>query len=69
LEWAKIQDISESDARKDLEVKVKSAQLITLRLSAIWEKYVKRINSLNSFEEIDNCVKYDLEIELRSGVQ
>ena len=69
LEWAKIQDISEADARKDLEVKVKSAQLITLRLSAIWEKYAKRINSLDSFTEIDNCVKHDLEIELRSGVQ
>jgi hypothetical protein len=69
LEWARIQDISEEAARKDLEIKVKSAQLITLRLSAVWEKYVKRINALNSFEEIDNCVKYDLEIELRSGVQ
>ena len=69
LEWAKIQDISEADARKDLEIKVKSAQLITLRLSAVWEKYVKRINSLDTFEDIDNCVKNDLEIELRSGVQ
>jgi hypothetical protein len=69
LEWARIQGISEDSARKDLEIKVKSAQLITLRLSAIWEKYVKRINALSSFEEIDNCVKYDLEIELRSGVQ
>lgn len=69
LEWAKIQDVSENDARKDLEIKVKSAQLITLRLSAVWEKYVKRINSLDTFEDIDNCVKNDLEIELRSGVQ
>jgi hypothetical protein len=69
LEWARIQDISEDAARKDLEIKVKSAQLITLRLSAIWEKYVKRINALDSYESIDNCVKHDLEIELRSGVQ
>ena len=69
LEWARIQDISEDAARKDLEIKVKSAQLITLRLNAIWEKYVKRINALDSYESIDHCVKHDLEIELRSGVQ
>ena len=61
--------ISEDAARKDLEIKVKSAQLITLRLNAIWEKYVKRINALDSYESIDHCVKHDLEIELRSGVQ
>ena len=68
-EWASITGNSVFEARAELELKVKTAQIVSLRLNAIWDKYVKRINSLTSADEIGKCVKYDLEIELRSGVQ
>lgn len=68
-EWARIQELSLTEAKADLEIKIKSAQLITLRLHAVWEKYVRKINSLYTLDDINKCVKYDLEIELRSGSQ
>ena len=69
MEWANIQGISVHQARTDLEIKVVSAQLIVSRLNAVWEKYVRRINALTTGNEVSQLVRYELEIELRSGTQ
>jgi hypothetical protein len=68
-EWANIRGVSIQEARVDLEIKVKTAQLVVSNLNAVWEKYVERINTLNTFAEINNCLSYDVESSLRNGTQ
>ena len=69
IEWADIQEITVEEARSDLQMKVMSTQLIVSRLNAVWEKYVKRINATTEASVISHLVRYELEIELRSGSQ
>lgn len=68
-EWANIRGVTVQEARVDLEIKVKTAQLVVSNLNAVWEKYVERINTLNTFAEINNCLSYDVESSLRNGTQ
>jgi hypothetical protein len=68
-EWANIRGVTVHEARVDLEIKVKTAQLVVSNLNAVWEKYVERINSFNTFAEINNCLSYDVESSLRNGTQ
>lgn len=69
IEWATIQGLTLSEARTDLEIKVKTSQYFVSCLNAIWEKYVRKINALTTASEITHCVWFEAELELRSGNQ
>ena len=68
-EWANIRGVTYNEAQVDLEVKVKTAQLVVSNLNAVWEKYVERLNTLTTFAEINNVLSTDVETNLRNGTQ
>lgn len=67
VEWASIAGINVNEAYHILSNKVMSINIIVSRLHAMWFKYVNKINSQYTAEEILRLVNIDLETELRSG--
>jgi hypothetical protein len=68
-EWANIQFITIEEARADLEIKVKSVQLMVCKINAIWEKYIKKINSTVFDRSAAQQMFVNIERELRAGIQ
>lgn len=68
-DWANIRGVTVNEARTDLEIKVKTAQLVVSNLNALWEKYVDRINQLSTPAEINECLNTEVEGALRNGTQ
>lgn len=68
IEWAEINNISPNAAYKELKLQYESTTISIMRIHAIWNKYVEKINQLNYNQEdqADDLI-HSLEAEFKWG--
>jgi hypothetical protein len=66
-DWGSINDVSAAAAYNELNMTWHSAGIATVKLHALWTKYVRLINQQHSGEAMENCVKVQFEGEIRFG--
>jgi hypothetical protein len=67
IEWAEIQNISPISAYQELKMDYESTNISIMRIHAIWNKYVDKINDLKLNDLTESYVFSLLETELRDG--
>jgi hypothetical protein len=67
LEWAEIRNVSPQSAFYELKMKYESTNISIMRIHAIWNKYVDKINSLLLNDSTESLIFSRLENELREG--
>jgi hypothetical protein len=68
LNYSEIVELDPRAAYYDLTMKYDSFNLTVLRFSAIWEKYISKVNMINDQQEADNILnEFSLEINGRLG--
>jgi len=65
--WAKIMNVSVETAYKELKFDYDCTSVTILKLHAVWNKFMNLINSLNTLEEILQCVQINFETEIFVG--
>jgi hypothetical protein len=64
LNWARLSNTTPDAAYQQLKLEYSSASINILKLHAIWNKYVFKINLLDNLKDIIVCLQYDFETEM-----
>lgn len=63
-EWADIKGVSYSEARNELQMIHDSVTISTVKMNAVWRKFVDKINTLENRRDILSWAMYKFEREL-----
>jgi len=63
-EWADIKGVSYAEARNELQMIYDSVTISTVKMNAVWRKFVDKINTLENRRDIISWAMYNFEREL-----
>ena len=63
-EWADIKGVSYAEARNELQMIHDSVTISTVKMNAVWRKFVDKINTLENRRDIISWAMYNFEREL-----
>ena len=63
-EWAEIKEVSYAEAKNELQMIHDSVTISTIKMNAVWRKFVDKINTLENRRDIISWAMYNFEREL-----